>query len=67
MVLYNRLYLIEDDKALNISSAVMYRRYFQTDKNDLLYWGLDYPPLTAYVSYLFGLVAHHVLPDLVAL
>jgi alpha-1,3-glucosyltransferase len=43
---------------------------------DLNYWGLDYPPLTAYVSYFFGWVADSlgsnidglaVLKDLVAL
>jgi len=28
--------------------------------HDLQYWGLDYPPLTAYVSWVFGYVAHHV-------
>ena len=28
--------------------------------HDLEYWGLDYPPLTAYVSWMFGFVAHHV-------
>ncbi len=28
--------------------------------HDLSYWGLDYPPLTAYVSYFFGWVAHSV-------
>ena len=33
--------------------------------NDLQYWGLDYPPLTAYVSYIFGAVAQVLLPDLV--
>jgi len=31
--------------------------YFQTDGNDLQYWGLDYPPLTAYVSWFFGYLA----------
>jgi alpha-1,3-glucosyltransferase len=30
--------------------------YFNTTDNDLLYWGLDYPPLTAYLSYAFGKV-----------
>lgn len=34
---------------------------------DLPYWGLDYPPLTAYVSYLCGLVAHCINPSWVAL
>ncbi|XP_023336079.1 probable dolichyl pyrophosphate Man9GlcNAc2 alpha-1,3-glucosyltransferase isoform X2 [Eurytemora carolleeae] len=28
--------------------------YNQTKDNDLMYWGLDYPPLTAYHSYLVG-------------
>jgi alpha-1,3-glucosyltransferase len=28
--------------------------------HDLHYWGLDYPPLTAYVSYVCGWVAHHL-------
>ncbi len=28
--------------------------YFNTTNNDLLYWGLDYPPLTAYGSWICG-------------
>lgn len=28
--------------------------YRNTSYNDLMYWGLDYPPLTAYHSYLNG-------------
>lgn len=31
-----------------------------TTENNLLYWGLDYPPLTAYHSYLTGLLARAV-------
>lgn len=31
--------------------------YHQTKDNDLQYWGLDYPPLTAYHSLLNGIVA----------
>lgn len=31
--------------------------YRNTDQNNLTYWGLDYPPLTAYHSYLLGKVA----------
>jgi len=31
--------------------------YLQTNDNDLQYWGLDYPPLTAYVSWFFGYLA----------
>ena len=31
--------------------------YFNSTQNDLLYWGLDYPPLTAYHSYLVGQVS----------
>ncbi|KAF7299547.1 Glycosyltransferase family 57 protein [Mycena chlorophos] len=34
---------------------------------DLQYWGLDYPPLTAYVSWLCGLAAHWINPSWVAL
>lgn len=34
--------------------------YEQTEDNDLQYWGLDYPPLTAYHSYLNGLVASRI-------
>lgn len=32
--------------------------YENTTDNDLLYWGLDYPPLTAYHSYIVGRVAN---------
>lgn len=31
--------------------------YRNTTKNDLNYWGLDYPPLTAYHSYAMGRIA----------
>ncbi|KAJ8561829.1 hypothetical protein ON010_g7852 [Phytophthora cinnamomi] len=41
--------------------------YFNTTSNDLLYWGLDYPPLTAYVSYLFGRAAEITEPAMVEL
>ncbi|KAG8705854.1 Glucosyltransferase-like protein [Ceratobasidium sp. 394] len=34
---------------------------------DLQYWGLDYPPLTAYVSWLCGFIAHKINPAWVAL
>ena len=30
--------------------------YFNTTDNDLMYWGLDYPPLTAYHSWIIGKV-----------
>ncbi|XP_036321367.1 probable dolichyl pyrophosphate Man9GlcNAc2 alpha-1,3-glucosyltransferase isoform X1 [Rhagoletis pomonella] len=30
--------------------------YRNTTENDLLYWGLDYPPITAYHSYIIGIV-----------
>lgn len=39
--------------------------YRQTSDNDLLYWGLDYPPLTAYFSYGFGQIAQFLYPELV--
>ena len=34
--------------------------YHHTSRNDLQYWGLDYPPLTAYVSWFFGALAAFV-------
>ncbi|KAJ3196254.1 Glucosyltransferase-like protein [Irineochytrium annulatum] len=34
---------------------------------DLPYWGLDYPPLTAYHSYVLGAIAHAINPSWVAL
>ncbi|XP_075037912.1 dolichyl pyrophosphate Man9GlcNAc2 alpha-1,3-glucosyltransferase [Mixophyes fleayi] len=43
------------------------RWYFNSTENDLLYWGLDYPPLTAYHSLLCGYVARMINPDWVAL
>lgn len=41
--------------------------YFNSSNNDLLYWGLDYPPLTAYHSYINGLVISKILPKSVQL
>ncbi|XP_077306690.1 dolichyl pyrophosphate Man9GlcNAc2 alpha-1,3-glucosyltransferase [Lithobates pipiens] len=41
--------------------------YFNSTDNDLLYWGLDYPPLTAYHSLLCGYIACAINPDWVAL
>ncbi|CAJ0961364.1 unnamed protein product, partial [Mesorhabditis belari] len=41
--------------------------YIQSPNNDLLYWGLDYPPLTAYHSYLMGAIAHRINSSWVAL
>ncbi|GBP89725.1 Dolichyl pyrophosphate Man9GlcNAc2 alpha-1,3-glucosyltransferase [Eumeta japonica] len=37
--------------------------YHNTTQNDLQYWGLDYPPLTAYHSLLMGLVADWLDPE----
>lgn len=33
-----------------------YEWYENTKDNDLLYWGLDYPPLSAYFSYFVGIM-----------
>ena len=42
--------------------------YVHGADNDLQYWGLDYPPLSAYLSWVIGLVARWCgLPELVAL
>ena len=40
--------------------------YVDTKANDLQYWGLDYPPLTAYQSWLYGKVVAAFEPDAVA-
>ncbi|KAL8161896.1 hypothetical protein V2J09_013385, partial [Rumex salicifolius] len=41
--------------------------YHNSTSNDLSYWGLDYPPLTAYQSYVHGLLLKSFLPESVAL
>ncbi|XP_021111275.1 dolichyl pyrophosphate Man9GlcNAc2 alpha-1,3-glucosyltransferase isoform X5 [Heterocephalus glaber] len=41
--------------------------YFNSSDNDLQYWGLDYPPLTAYHSLLCAYVAERINPAWVAL
>ncbi|KAM9129254.1 dolichyl pyrophosphate Man9GlcNAc2 alpha-1,3-glucosyltransferase [Pangshura tecta] len=41
--------------------------YFNTTDNNLQYWGLDYPPLTAYHSLLCAYVAKLINPDWIAL
>lgn len=41
--------------------------YVNTTHNDLHYWGLDYPPLTAYQSLLHGLALNAIEPESVAL
>ena len=41
--------------------------YQNSTDNDLMYWGLDYPPLTAYHSYFVGVIASKINPDYVAL
>jgi hypothetical protein len=41
--------------------------YRQTTDNDLLYWGLDYPPLTAWHSRVCGYIMNAVEPAAVAL
>ncbi|EZA60360.1 hypothetical protein DMN91_011301 [Ooceraea biroi] len=41
--------------------------YINTTDNDLQYWGLDYPPLTAYHSLLLGHIATRIDPSFVKL
>jgi alpha-1,3-glucosyltransferase len=41
--------------------------YVNGTDNDLEYWGLDYPPVTAYHSWLVGRVAKWVDPSMVEL
>lgn len=44
-----------------------FNRYQNTTDNDLMYWGLDYPPLTAYHSWAMGKVAQKINPAYVDL
>ncbi|KAG6709778.1 hypothetical protein I3842_06G149400 [Carya illinoinensis] len=41
--------------------------YRNSTTNDLSYWGLDYPPLTAYQSYIHGLFLRFFHPESVSL
>lgn len=41
--------------------------YHNSTSNDLAYWGLDYPPLTAYQSYVHGIFLRFFHPDSVSL
>lgn len=41
--------------------------YKNSTDNDLQYWGLDYPPLTAYHSYLMGRIGKHINTSFVEL
>jgi len=41
--------------------------YVSTKANDLKYWGLDYPPLTAYQSWLYGKCVAALEPEAVRL
>jgi len=41
--------------------------YRNSSSNDLSYWGLDYPPLTAYQSFVHGLFLRFFHPQSVAL
>lgn len=50
--------------ALNVPVKDWYR---DTLDNDISYWGLDYPPLSGYVSWLFGNIVAFIEPDAVRL
>ncbi|TMS33653.1 hypothetical protein L596_001370 [Steinernema carpocapsae] len=41
--------------------------YANSPSNNLSYWGLDYPPLTAYHSYVVGRISHFINPSWTAL
>lgn len=49
---------------LNLPASDWYRN---STSNNLSYWGLDYPPLTAYQSYVHGLFLRTFHPDSVSL
>ena len=41
-------------RQLNCELVLFLFRYTNSTRNDLMYWGLDYPPLTAYHSWICG-------------
>ncbi|KAL5281180.1 ALG6 family protein [Megaselia abdita] len=41
--------------------------YENSTRNDLMYWGLDYPPLTAYHSWTMGKIANIINPKFIEL
>ncbi|CAH8492424.1 unnamed protein product [Heterobilharzia americana] len=41
--------------------------YKNSTQNDLYYWGLDYPPITAYHSWLMGKIAGQINPNWIEL
>ncbi|KAK8818248.1 dolichyl pyrophosphate Man9GlcNAc2 alpha-1,3-glucosyltransferase [Blastocystis sp. ATCC 50177/Nand II] len=45
----------------------LYDWYRNTTENDLMYWGLDYPPLTAFHEYCMGRIAKWWYPEMVEL
>ena len=45
---------------------LLFCRYTNSSVNDLEYWGLDYPPLTAYHSWIMGIMSHYINPEWVA-
>ncbi|RZC57799.1 hypothetical protein C5167_005103 [Papaver somniferum] len=53
---------------MEITLNIPAKKWYQNSTvNDLTYWGLDYPPLTAYQSYAHALFLHYFHPDSVAL
>lgn len=51
---------------LNLPVREWYRNS-STFGNDLSYWGLDYPPLTAYQSFVHGYVVNSTVPEAIKL
>merc|ERR1719510_2253819 len=49
---------------MEITTALLPLQWYRnSSNNDLLYWGLDYPPLTAYHSYMLGCGGHLVVQE----
>lgn len=55
-----------DQLLLNLHSLSVLR-YVNSSDNNLQYWGLDYPPGTAYHSWIMGAAASYINPNWVAL
>ncbi|KAG0421566.1 hypothetical protein HPB47_002528 [Ixodes persulcatus] len=53
---------------MEVTTNLPVREWYQNStQNDLLYWGLDYPPLTAYHSWACGKIASYINGDWVSL
>jgi len=61
------IFIIYICASMYLAQQFLPRRYVETPKNPLKYWGLDYPPLSAYQSWFHGQMLDYIHPEAVAL